>query len=86
MEKSTRFIASVIRCSLERQQDICLNGLRNIIGTCGLLEHNHPMSQSTEVRSGTIRSGAKLSLWIETHIGTQAGLKRLFTQDLTLKT
>ena len=45
----------------------------------GLLEHNHPLFQSTVVRPDTIRSGTKLSLLIETGIGTHVGLRRLFT-------
>ena len=35
------------------------------------------------MRRATIRSGMRLSLLTETHIGTPVGLKRLFTEDFT---
>ena len=45
----------------------------------GLLKHNPPLFQNTAMRRATIRSGMRLSLLTETHIGTPVGLKRLFT-------
>ena len=38
--------------------------------TYGLLEPNPPPFQNTAMRRGTIRSGMRLSLLTETHIGT----------------
>ena len=51
----------------------------NTIETYGLLEHNPPPFENTAMRRATIRSGMRLSLLTETHIGTPVGLKRLFT-------
>ena len=56
-----------------------MKGLRNTIETYGLLEPNPPPFQNTAMRRATIRSGMRLSLLTETHIGTPVGLKRLFT-------
>ena len=56
-----------------------VKGLKNTIETYGLLEHNPPPFQNTAMRRATIRSGMRLSLLTETHIGTPVGLKRLFT-------
>ena len=60
-------------------EDLCMNGLKNTIETYGLLEPNPLPFQNTVMRWATIRSGIRLSLLTETHIGAPIGLKRLFT-------
>ena len=72
-------LVPIDRSILERREDLCMKGLRNTIETYGLLEPNPPPFQNTAMRRATIRSGMRLSLLTETHIGTPVGLKRLFT-------
>ena len=61
---------------MERREDLCMKGLKNTIETYGLLEPNPPPFQNTTMQRATIRSGMRLSLLTETHIGTPIGLKR----------
>ena len=71
--------ANVARSILERREDLYMKGLKNTIETYDLLEHNPPPFQNTAMRRATIRSGMRLSLLTETHIGTPVGLKSIFT-------
>ena len=78
-----RIAANVARSILERREDLYMKGLKNTIETYGLLEHNPPPFQNTAMRRATIRSGMRLSLLTETHIGTQAFFIVLFPNILT---
>ena len=58
-----------------------------VLKVCRLKDKcNHTLFQSTVMRPATIRSATKLSLLIETCIGTHVGLKNLLTKDFTLTT
>ena len=77
MAQCTIFPAGNMGHTLKRQKDLRLNGLRNTIRTNCSLENDHGLFQNTVMRPGTIRARTKLSLLIETRIGTHGRLRRV---------
>ena len=69
---------------LERRKDLCVNGLRNTIETCGLQALRPQLLQNMLTSSDIIRFGTRLNLMTETHTGTPVGLNKPFKLDFTL--